>query len=609
MRFRLALGTVLLLAAVLRFTGLSWDLRHTPHVDERYFVENVALMWSEGDLDYRYYEYPGLFFYLLYPVLAVIDVSVPAGATAYLAARGFVAAFGVLSVGLVFLLGTRLAGPTAGLVAALFLAVSPVGVQTAHGVRPDVVLEAFALFALLMFSAVGKSSRRDMASGIALGAATAVKFSGILLVPSYIGYRLLAPGPRFVRMLLAGMISLVTFLVFSPYAVFNVPGFIGGVLTQVGYHYAEGPAVATDYLGRLWVLAGHPHGTLRKAMGTVGVLLVIAGLFYALREWRKWAPLLLFPVAALGVFASSPVHHDRFLLPTLGVLALLAGRAAQSLAGKHPRATLALVLVAVAFPFSASVSYVRDVARPSTRDRALDWIEANLPPGARVVSSLTDLGGGEESQFELLGLASPDRFRLQSLNADAVLLRPADEDQYEVDWPMAQAFEPESAYSGPPLNLYVVPDELRPQFEEIPLEVSWIAASESPERLSNLIDGRLSTFWGTGGPQRPGNWIQIQMPEPMVVARVELSLGRRPFRSARRLRLEGRTEDAWIEIPYVMGRAGVRGQFLDENGASHVLIMEPTLLRGVRFFQTGRRNRPVVDRRASPRHTSSGAMK
>ena len=116
--------------------------------------------------------------------------------------------------------------------------------------------------------------------------------------------------------------------------------------------------------------------------------------------------------------------------------------------------------------------------------------------------------------------------------------------------------------------------------------------SESSDRISNLIDGRLGTFWGTGGPQRPGNWIQILFPESLVVARVELSLGDRPLRNARELRLEGRTEDAWIEIPYVMGRAGVQGQVVDENGPSQLLVFEPTLLEGLRLFQTGHRTRP-----------------
>jgi len=39
---RLILALVLILAAALRFTGLSWGLRHPPHTDERVFVENTS---------------------------------------------------------------------------------------------------------------------------------------------------------------------------------------------------------------------------------------------------------------------------------------------------------------------------------------------------------------------------------------------------------------------------------------------------------------------------------------------------------------------------------------------------------------------------------------
>ena len=593
MRLRLALGTVLLLAVALRFSGLSWGLRHTPHVDERYFVDNVAVMLSEGDLDYRFYEYPGLFFYLLYPVLAVVDPEVPAGASAYLAARGLVAAFGVASVGLVYLLGTRLAGPITGLVSALFLAVSPVEVHTAHSVRPDVVLETFVLLALLVFRSVGETKRQDALSGMALGAATAVKFSGILLVPSYIVYRLLAPGRCFRRMFLAGGLSLLTFLVLSPYTLLNVRGFMDGVFTQFDYHYVERSEAAKDYLGMLWIYWGHPQGTLRKAFGALGVLLLLVGVFPALREWRKWGPLLLFPVVVVAVFSTAEVHHDRFLVPTLGVLTLLVGLAAEHLYQRQAPATIALILIALAVPFYSSLSYVRDISRPSTRDRALDWMEAHLEPGSRVLSPLTDVGG-DKSQFEVLKASnSPERFHLQSTHTDLVLLRPADEESYTHELPLTVAIEPESVYSGPPLRLYTVPERFRPQYEKIPLELSWLSASEARERIPNLIDGRLSSYWETESGQGPGNWIQVRFPKPVVVGRIELSSGSRPLRHARRLRLEGRTEDGnWREIPYVMGRPGLRRQVLDERGPSQILIMEPTTVRGLRLFQTGRRTKP-----------------
>ena len=58
---------LLLLAAALRFTGLSWGLRHRPQLDERFYVANVGHMLNRGDLDHGFYQYPGFFYYLLAP--------------------------------------------------------------------------------------------------------------------------------------------------------------------------------------------------------------------------------------------------------------------------------------------------------------------------------------------------------------------------------------------------------------------------------------------------------------------------------------------------------------------------------------------------------------
>src|SRR6185369_9708678 len=127
-------------------------------LDEQYFVENVRGMLVRGDLHPRFYEYPNLVFYLLWPVLALADRTTlaPGG---YLAARAVVAAFGVSSVLLAYWLGRRVAGVWAGMAAALLLAVSPVEVHTAHMVRPDVILESFVLLALLAFDRVGPRLR------------------------------------------------------------------------------------------------------------------------------------------------------------------------------------------------------------------------------------------------------------------------------------------------------------------------------------------------------------------------------------------------------------------------------------------------------------------
>src|SRR5262249_702389 len=120
---------------------------------------------------------------------APLPLQLPPGPSWYLWGRRLVGVFGVLSVALVFFLGRKLAGTAAGLTAALFTAVSPVEVRTAHMIRPDVALEAFVLLAFLAFERISPRWRDDLVAGVALGAATAVKWTGVFLAPSYVLYR------------------------------------------------------------------------------------------------------------------------------------------------------------------------------------------------------------------------------------------------------------------------------------------------------------------------------------------------------------------------------------------------------------------------------------
>src|SRR5439155_27353182 len=132
----------------------------------------------------------------------------PPGPSTYLTGRTLVAAFGVAACALVDTLGRKAAGPRAGLLAALLLAVSPVAVETAHMVRPDVVLQAFTIVALLALLRVGSRLGGDALSGLALGLAAAVKFTAAFLVPSYLARRIVVAGPRVRGVLLAGAVAL-----------------------------------------------------------------------------------------------------------------------------------------------------------------------------------------------------------------------------------------------------------------------------------------------------------------------------------------------------------------------------------------------------------------
>jgi hypothetical protein len=67
------------------------------HLFGKQFSSETGATTRNHILDHRFYEYPGLFFYFLAPVLALLPREALSSPQAYLVARGVVAAFGVAS--------------------------------------------------------------------------------------------------------------------------------------------------------------------------------------------------------------------------------------------------------------------------------------------------------------------------------------------------------------------------------------------------------------------------------------------------------------------------------------------------------------------------------
>jgi Dolichyl-phosphate-mannose-protein mannosyltransferase/F5/8 type C domain len=585
-----ALVAILALAAALRLVGLSSGLRHIPHQDERYLVENASWMLARGDLDHRFYEYPGLMFYLLGPVLAFLERGAP-GPAAYLAARGVVAAFGVTSVALTFALGTRVVGKGPALAAALLIAVCPIEVQTAHMVRPDVVLETFVLLAFVAFERVDAGRRGDALAGAAMGAAVALKFTGVLLAPCYVLRRLLAPRPSeesmialVTRILLAAAIACSLFMLLSPYSILHFDAALAGARTQVTYHYVERGRGPQAFLG----MAATYGLLLFRAMGWLGAALIVAGAVRAIRDWRRWAPLLAFPVLTVAVFSTAEVHHERFLVPTLGILAIVAALPIEAVARFRTSAAWLLALLAAVHPLRLSMDYVSGISQPGTKDLALDWIESNVAEGSRILTSVRDLGI-DRRRYEVLAVDRLDeRTRTLALDVDVVVSANEEADlagQLE----MRHRETPATIHSGLEIRIAAAKTPRDVRFRRLDLDRRWVTTSESTEAASALVDGDPSTAWRTEAAQRPGTWIEIRLPSASVVARIETRLaGRRQF--ARNLHLYV-TEDGhqWRRIAVMQGRPPVDEQV---GEASQLLLFEPIRVCGLRLVQVGERERP-----------------
>jgi 4-amino-4-deoxy-L-arabinose transferase-like glycosyltransferase len=590
----LALAALLLLALALRLTGLSWGLRHTPEVDERYFVESTALMLERGDLDHRFHEYPGLFFYMLAPALAPLEPP-RTGPEAYLTARTVVALLGVLNVALAFLLGRRLAGDAAGLMAAALLAMSPLEIQTAHQVRPDVALGVLATLALLAFTGVGTSRRQDLVCGLAVGAAMAVKFSGVLLVPPYVVTRLLRGGERWKGLLASGAGALVAFCVLSPYSLLRFPDLLEGIRIQTSYHYAPANTAPTPFPE----MAAVYLGSLARGFGWSGLLLAAAGAAWAWRGFPRFGALMLLPPLALTFFATSDVKHDRFLLLSTSSIAALAGLALARV-GRRSGGAAALIAIGVLLPSaSRSLEYVQAIRRPSTADQVVDWAAAQLPAGSRILTLLPELGF-DRARFEVEELRNP----VQAPYWDALVA--LDRSGWRAGYDTLLAALPASRYSGSPLFVLRAPSSLRPALRRLDLRRCRLSASDAEPALPLLRDGDPATHWATLDRQRPGDRVRVLFDEAASVARVEISQGSRPdaFPAALDLLV---TEDGstWRNARTFEGRAPAEQQSRDGE-LSRILILEPRRLQGIELVETGRKRQPWaiaelrIDALASP---------
>jgi 4-amino-4-deoxy-L-arabinose transferase-like glycosyltransferase len=363
----LALVAVLGLAAGLRLVGVRNGLPFPLlNPDERSIVPRAWSMVHGGGADPGWFDYPSLVMYLLAPFQAWADEP------SYLTGRLVMVAVGVAGVAAAWWLGDRAYGTAAGFVAATATAVETTHVAYSRMAVTDIAL-TLGVTAALALMVMG----RIELAGVAIGLATSAKYPGILLLAPLV----VAAWGRWGRLLAAGGLAVVAFAVTSPYVLLNL-GRAADDAWRVQQSARDGwlgfehdHAAPIAFVDRLW-----------EGFGPA-LLVAAAGLVVALvRRTRADLVLTVFCVVYLADLLTVDAHFDRYVLPLVPALGVLAGRI---------RSLVPVTVLLLAVPLTWSIRDARELTKTDARVVAHRWIQANLPKGARIAvdPSTPDLEG------------------------------------------------------------------------------------------------------------------------------------------------------------------------------------------------------------------------
>jgi hypothetical protein len=327
------------------------------------------------DFDPRLYQYGGGYIYLigaalgLSSLLGLTTVTSDVGvylsqpelfARFYIVARVVTLVFGALTLVAVVKLARRAAGRTAGWIAFVLVAASPVfitGVLEAKPHVPSVCMLLWATLSALDYRAGGR--RRDaLRVGLQVGYAFGLVLTGLagaLLWPVLLLLRR-SDGRRTRRDLaLAGAVALATYVVTNPYVLYNLlfrrSALASNVANSVAMYSFDRLADGLLRVGQLMLESCGP-GVL------VAGLIALAWMYY---RWPRQADVVSVPglgllLLCIGIGAGKPAEFARFLL--LPAILFGIGTAALATTLANRRLVWGVLVVVVVLAVMRTPAYV-----------------------------------------------------------------------------------------------------------------------------------------------------------------------------------------------------------------------------------------------------------
>lgn len=421
---RWAVGLLAVVTMIASAYGMMADMPETRLGIERLHIQ-LALKYGMGDLNPHFFIHPPLLSYLLFGLYGMVflmgrmvgalhsvaefeQLYFTDPTLFYVLGRSVMLCAAAGSVVLFARIGRRLFGTIPALSATALVACAPVLIKWAHYALPTILMLCLFLASFSYVVRIFEGGRRwdYLAAGLLGGLATAAKYDGGLILVPYIVAHVLAPRHSAARSWwndwrwLEGVACFgLAFFMAAPFTFLDAKNFLRGwaVLKSnliMAYHVLPGWRI--DKPGWLFIWTDAlPFGwtgpvTLVGFLGVIDAIcrrgkadwLLLSGClvaFVLISRWQVIDPryfLTLFPFAILLGVRSLVEWMDRAVAHAVWRRVILGG----------------VVILCLAVQLREVVAFNVQVARPPLGHIAKAWIEATVPPGTALSTTLTDLG-------------------------------------------------------------------------------------------------------------------------------------------------------------------------------------------------------------------------
>ncbi len=409
---------ILLFALIIRLIGTTHAFPFIFHPDEPSVVRSALAL--RFDLNPKHFDWPHLYFYLNYAVYAIFikfraflqiiglqsffQLYFPLlwrdPLVFYFISRVLSALLGAFTIIPLYLTGKRLYNTTAGLAIALVMTLIPLHVWNSHYALIDVP-GAFFVAWVCYFSAniyKNKDPKYYLLDGLFVGFAASTKYHGALSALSIIFAHLLVSLEskpksydwRFHKSLvLAGIVSLIGFLIGTPYALFDYKTF-SRTDGPVGAFWQFTNVGSVDFFSHIYQFVDTYLYQLSENTGyTFLLVLVVAFVInvYQIVKNKKIKPneiwIYLLPAILITIYLSGfKRNNSHYYIQMFPYLAIVVGYYISEFylrfISSSKLRTIVLVFLLFLPPLYLSLKSVYVLGRQDTRNLLFTWMLENV---------------------------------------------------------------------------------------------------------------------------------------------------------------------------------------------------------------------------------------